>query len=209
MILEKQLKTLLEEISSSSPTPGGGSVSALTSSLSVALSQMVCNLTIGKKKYESAQEEVNRIKAELENISEKFIELYEADSNAFNLVMDAFKLPKSNDSEIEIRNKAIENATIEATKVPLSLIKLNHKILKEIITISEIGNQNSLSDAGVSLILLRAASEGALLNVLINTSSLSDKELALKLKNEALEFYNEIEKKVNERIILIKEKLGQ
>lgn len=208
MILEKQLKTLVDEISSSAPTPGGGSVSALIGSLSTALSIMVCNLTLGKKKYANVQEDIVRIKTELENITPQFFELYERDSNAFDLVMDAFKLPKSNELEINLRKNAIENATVEATKVPLNLISLCHRILKSIVRLSDIGNQNSLSDAGVSLILIRSAAEGALLNVLINTSALNNKELANKFKSEANGFYDEIERITIERVKRIKEGLG-
>lgn len=206
-MLEKTIQELINEISSSSPTPGGGSVSALIGAFGTALSIMVTNLTIGKKKYESVQEEINKLKIELDGNIPKFYELYKKDSDAFDEVMNAFKLPKGTENEIRDRNNAIEQSTIKATEVPIELIELCLSNLELARRIAVIGNQNSLSDAGVSIILLKASAEGAFLNVLINTKSLNDKMIAKNLILKAAEKIEQIEKIYNESITIIKKNL--
>lgn len=207
MDLTKSLQNFIDEISSSSPTPGGGSVSAFCGVLGVSLGLMVCNLTIGKKKYESVQEEILEIKNQLENFKEKFVELYDRDSQAFDKVMEAFKLPKETNEEKSKRTEAIESATIEATEVPINVIKTSLDALNHLIKLSEIGNQNSLSDAGVAIQLMRSCAEGAMLNVLINTKSLNDRNRAMNLILNAAQALTEVEKKSDEALSLIKKKL--
>lgn len=207
MDLTKSLQNFIDEISSSSPTPGGGSVSAFCGLLGVSLGLMVCNLTIGKKKYESVQEDVLEIKNHLENFKEKFLELYDKDSQAFDRVIEAFKLPKETIEEKSKRTEAIENATIEATEVPINVIKTSLDSLNHLIKLSEIGNQNSLSDAGVAIQLMRSCAEGAMLNVLINTKSLNDRNRAMNLILNAAQILTEVEKKSNEALSSIKKKL--
>ncbi len=168
---------------------------------------MVCNLTIGKKKYEQVQDEILDIKNKLENLKEKFIELYDKDAQAFNKVMDAFKLPKESEEEKSKRTEAIENATISATEVPIEVIKTSLDTLNLLIRLSEIGNQNSLSDAGVAIQLIKTCAEGAMMNVLINTKSLNDRDRAMHLVLSAAQILTEVEKKSDETLNSIKKKL--
>lgn len=207
MDLNKSLQNFIDEISSSSPTPGGGSVSAFCGVLGTSLGLMVCNLTIGKKKYEQVQDEILDIKNKLENLKEKFIELYDKDAQAFNKVMDAFKLPKESEEEKSKRTEAIENATISATEVPIEVIKTSLDTLNLLIRLSEIGNQNSLSDAGVAIQLIKTCAEGAMMNVLINTKSLNDRDRAMHLVLSAAQILTEVEKKSDETLNSIKKKL--
>lgn len=207
MDLNKSLQEFIEEISSSSPTPGGGSVSAFCGVLGTSLGLMVCNLTIGKKKYESVQDEVLQIKNKLEQAKEKFIELYDKDSKAFDKVMAAFKLPKETDEEKTKRTEEIEKATIEATEVPIEVIETSKETLIDLIRLSEIGNQNSLSDAGVAIQLIKTCAEGAMMNVLINTKSLNDRDRAMNLILKAAQILSEIEKNSDETLTTIKKKL--
>jgi formiminotetrahydrofolate cyclodeaminase len=193
MILEKKVSELIEQISSSSPTPGGGSVSALTGALGAALSIMVTNLTIGKKKYETVQDEIIKLKNELEDDIKLFYELYEKDSEAFNEVMAAFKLPKTNEEEIIKRSDAIEQATVKATQTPIKVIEHINSIVKKTARVGEIGNQNSISDVGVALSLLKAAADGAFLNVMINTKSMNNQELARSLTLKSAQMIEELE----------------
>jgi len=167
MDLKKSLENFIDEISSSLPTPGGGSVSAFSGVLGISLGLMVCNLTIGKKKYESVESEVLEIKSRLENLKEKFLELYDEDSKAFNNVIEAFRLPKETEEDKAKRIQAIEDATIYATEVPIKVIKTCAEVTNNLVRLSEIGNQNSLSDAGVGLILIKSSAEGAMMNVMI------------------------------------------
>ncbi len=207
MDLTKSLQNFIDEISSSSPTPGGGSVSAFCGVLGVSLGLMVCNLTIGKKKYESVQEEILNIKSKLENFKEQFLVLYDEDSKAFDKVMDAFKLPKDSDEEKSKRTEAIENATIAATEVPINIIKTSLDAMKDLVRLNEIGNQNSLSDTGVAIQLMKTCAEGGMMNVLINTKSLNDRDRAMNLVLNAAQILSEVEKLADETLVLIKKKL--
>ncbi len=177
MELTKSIKNYLEELSSASPTPGGGNVSAFSGSIACSLGIMVCNLTIGKKKYAEAEEEMKVIKSKLESLNDCFIELAAKDNYAFDKVMEAIKLPKETDEQKKLRAEKIEEATFAAAVVPSEVIDTCRQALPYLQKIAEKGNQNSVSDSGVALSLLAAASEGAYMNVLINCSSLTNKAL--------------------------------
>ncbi len=207
MDLTKKIQDFIDEISSSAPTPGGGSVSAFCGVLGTSLGIMVCNLTIGKKKYESVQEEILQIKSQLETLRDKFLEFYDKDSEAFDKVMSAIKLPKETEEEKVKRTEAIENANIEATEIPINVIQTSIVTLNYLMRLSEIGNQNSLSDTGVAIHLIKTCAEGAMLNVMINTKSLNDRERAMNLYLDAAKILNEIQSRADEQLKLIHKKL--
>lgn len=192
MDTKKTIQKYLEELSSSSPTPGGGNVAAFCGALSASLAIMVCNLTIGKKKYLDAETEMNVLKDKLNIYVDKFLELAKNDNEAFERVMDAFKLPKETDEQKKLRIEAIEKSTLEAASVPAEVIKNCREIIPLLAAISKKGNQNSLSDAGVAAAVIAAASEGAFLNVLINYSSLNEKQKASGLLTQAENLNNEL-----------------
>jgi formiminotetrahydrofolate cyclodeaminase len=176
MLVTKPLNQFLDELASSSPAPGGGSVAALAGALGAALTSMVCNLTIGKKKYAGVQEEMKSILTQAEDLRAKFAGLVDKDTDAFNKVMEAFSLPKETEPQIALRRAAINEATKEATLVPLEVMKHCIDAMALAQEVAANGNPNSVSDAGVSALLLHAACEGAALNVRINLSSLADSE---------------------------------
>lgn len=207
MISEKKVSELMTEISSSSPTPGGGSVSSFAAALGTALSIMVVNLTIGKKKYDSVQDDIIQLKNELENDIKLFYDLYDKDSMAFDEVMTAFKLPKINDKEITERSDAIEKATVKATEVPMELIEHILNVARKSAKVGEIGNQNSISDVGVALSLLKAAADGAFLNVMINTKSMNNQELARSLTMKSAQVIEELDTIVQKSLSNIKKSL--
>ena len=153
----------LEELSSNSPTPGGGNVSAFCGSLASALGIMVCNLTIGKKKYLDSEEELKVLMKKLERAIDEFLSLAEEDNKAFEQVMGALKMPKETEAQITKRSKKIEDATIVAGVVPFRVIYLCKNIIPAIMIIAEKGNQNSLSDAGVAISLDIYCSPGGLI----------------------------------------------
>ena len=173
----QSLNEYLENLSSKSPTPGGGNVAAFCGVLASSLAIMVCNLTIGKKKYLEVESEINIVKNELEKFKNKFSELADKDNAAFDKVMDAFKLPKETEEEKDARVKKIDEATLGAAEVPAEVINTCKEILPFIRKVAEKGNQNSLSDAGVSVSLINTSAEGAFLNVLINCTSLSNQTI--------------------------------
>jgi formiminotetrahydrofolate cyclodeaminase len=209
MNLEKSLQSYFDELASNAPTPGGGNVSALCGALSASLGAMVCGLTIGKKKYAEVEAEMTDLKGKLETAQKEFFELGKKDNQAFDLVMDAFKLPKETDEQKAERSKQIELATIGAGRVPAAVIEKCNEILPWIKTVVEKGNRNSLSDAGVASKLISTASYGAYLNVLINCSSLMSNPDAVSLLNKSEELLNSIKSTTNEiSFAVIKELKG-
>ena len=194
MNLSKSLQEYFAELSSNSPTPGGGNVAALCGALSASLGTMVCNLTIGKKKYTDVEAEMVEAKEKLTEYQEKFFKMAVKDNEAFDKVMTAFKLPKESDSEKETRLERIEEATIGAAEVPSEVIKTCRELLPYIKTVAEKGNKNSLSDAGVAAVLINTAAQGAYLNVLINCSSLNNQTIGNEIKKGVEIFVDEIAK---------------
>ena len=207
MDTKKSLQKYLEELSSNSPTPGGGNVAALCGALSASLGTMVCNLTIGKKKYLDVETEMNEMKVKLNVYVDKFLSLAKYDNEAFERVMDAFKLPKETDEQKKLRIEAIEKSTLEAASVPADVIRNCREIIPFLETISKKGNQNSLSDAGVAVAVIAAASEGAFLNVLINYSSLSEKQKASGLLMQAENLNNEVKEEAKYILDVISSKI--
>ena len=185
MNLSKTLQEYLTELSSNSPTPGGGNVAALCGALSASLGTMVCNLTIGKKKYANVENEMISVKQKLESYQKTFVELGAKDNAAFEKVMEAFKLPKETDAEKETRSKKIEEATIGAADIPAQVMKTCADILPLLKIIIDKGNRNSLSDAGVAASLIGTAAKSAYMNVIINCSSLSNQTIAQEIKKRA------------------------
>lgn len=178
MLRQLQVDEFINEVDKKSATPGGGSVSALASSLGIALTKMVGHLTVGKKKFRELDEEVkgefNDILDTFATYKEELIELIDKDTEAYNVVMEAFKLPKETEEEKEVRNQKIEEATLVAIETPYRMAVLSLEALKELDTIFENCNKNTASDLGVSALLLYAGLEGSLLNVKINIPGLSE-----------------------------------
>ncbi|MGA9121622.1 MAG: cyclodeaminase/cyclohydrolase family protein [Bacteroidota bacterium] len=176
MLTKKTVAAFLEDVASSSPAPGGGSVAALSGALGTALICMVCSLTIGKKKYADVEEDLKKVQAEAQPLREVFARLVETDTLAFQKVMEAYALPKDTEPQKALRSAAVLEATKEATMVPLEVMKHCIDALALAQEIASKGNSNSISDAGVSAHMLHAACEGAALNVKINLSGLNDSE---------------------------------
>ena len=190
------IEEFLQEVDSKSPAPGGGSVSALSSSLGISLGRMVGHLTFGKKKFNeldsNLQDEMEKNFDELGNLNEKLIKLIDKDTDNFNLVMKALKLPKETEKEIKDRNIEIEKATLEATYTPLEIGMLSGEVLEKLKIFVKYGNKNAITDVGVACLLCEAGGKGAILNVKINLPSLTDLELVEKIKKQI----NELEKKL-------------
>jgi len=174
MLASRTVHDFLAELASASPAPGGGSTSALAAALGCALTAMVCQLTIGKKKYEAVQDEMQGLLAEATRAQGEFVELMEKDTAAFTKVMQAFSLPRDSDDQKALRSQAIQSATTGATQVPLRVMELCEQALAVTASVAEKGNVNSISDAGVGALLLNAACHGAALNVAINLATLKD-----------------------------------
>jgi glutamate formiminotransferase / formiminotetrahydrofolate cyclodeaminase len=183
--------TFAEMVAANTPVPGGGSVAAHSGMLAASLGQMVCNLTLGKKKYEGVETRIAEIKAQLEDRGLRLRELIIEDAESFAAVMQAMKLPKETEVEKATRAEQINEATRGAILVPMKTAGVSLEVLILLAELANIGNQNALSDAAVGGQLANTAVKGAFYNVLINLSSLTDKE-------EAVEFREQIDKIVEE-----------
>jgi glutamate formiminotransferase/formiminotetrahydrofolate cyclodeaminase len=179
-----QVNKFLNELAASSPAPGGGSVAALAGSCGAALVSMVCHLTIGKDQYKDVEVELKNTLKKSEKLRKKLTILIDDDTNAFNEVISAFKLPKETESQKKIRTEKIQNGYKIAANVPLNTARLCSEILDIALIIAEKGNKNSITDAGVAALMSQAAVESALYNVEINLGSIKDSDFVSQISKE-------------------------
>ena len=201
------VKSFLSELGSSSPAPGGGSVAALSGALGAALVSMVCHLTIGKKGYENVSDEMNEVLKKSNALKEKLTLLIDEDTNVFNNVMAAYKMPKETDEEKEKRRNAVQNALKNATNVPLDVMKQCVNVLTLAKTVSEKGNKSSVSDAGVAALMSLAGLNSAALNVEINLSGIKDEKFVSEMENEVETVTSNGERIKDEIIKTVKNKI--
>jgi glutamate formiminotransferase / formiminotetrahydrofolate cyclodeaminase len=167
-------RRFVDELSTDSPAPGGGSVAALSAAQAAALVAMVGNLTVGKKGYEAVHGRVEAIAEQAQGLKDALLEAMDRDTAAFDRVVAASGLPKATGVQRQARDLAIAEATREATRVPLTVLELSTQVIDLAAEVGAIGNQNSLSDAGVAVLCASAGAEGAYYNVLINLAALAD-----------------------------------
>ncbi len=185
MLADLTVKDFLAKTAGSDPVPGGGSISALNGAIALALAEMVANLTIGKKKYAEVEEEMKKITTKTSPLRERLIEYIDKDSDAYDQVFAAFKLPKETDEQIAVRSKTIQEATIEAARIPMMVAEEVSSEMDTIAYIADKGNQNAVTDACVAMMAARTAVLGALLNVRINLSSIKDETFVREMSERA------------------------
>ncbi|MBP5663613.1 MAG: glutamate formimidoyltransferase [Bacteroidales bacterium] len=173
------------ETASESPAPGGGSISAYMGSLGAALGTMVANLSSHKPGWDERWEEFSQWAEKGQKIKDDLLWLVDEDTHSFNLIMEAFGMPKGNDAEKAARKQAIQDATKYAIEVPYKTIQRSFDVFELCAAMIEKGNPNSVTDAGVGVLCARAAVMGAYLNVKINASSLEDKAFAEEMVSKA------------------------
>ncbi len=206
MLVNLKVNEFINEVDSKSPAPGGGSVSALASSLGASLVRMMQHLSFGKKKYEANDEDVKaefskRFEA-LGAVKDRLVQLVDEDTEAFNQVMKAFKMPKETDEEKKVRKAAIAEATMGAIEVPHEIARLSLEALELMYALIPAGNKNAITDLGVGALLLQAGLEGAVLNVKINLGGVeAGEEIAHevdKMVEQGRNLRDKILEKVNE-----------
>lgn len=190
-LVDLTIKNYLKTLRSDAPAPGGGSVSALAGAQGAGLLLMVCELTAGKEKYKDFWPAVEDAKIVLEEAEKALTEGIDRDTEAFNMVMDAFARPKNTDEEKAARQEAIQTGTIESTKVPLENMEHALRALEAAERIAGKINPNCISDFGVGVMNLRLCIEGAFMNVKINLPGIRDKALAQELAKRADEAMQE------------------
>ena len=212
MFIEKSLRQYISDVASSEPTPGGGSVAALVGSLGGALTNMVNNLTVGKKAYEELSDEIKTEMAEnskeIERIVEALNGIVDEDTKAFDKVMVAFKLPKETDEEKAARTNAIQEGYKIALEVPLRCAEKCLKVLKLQEVFADYGNVNAITDVGVGTLLAYSGLEGALFNVTINLGSIKNEEYKREIADKADSILNEGKKLKEELLKVVYQRLG-
>ncbi len=200
-LINKTVKGFVNETASESPAPGGGSISAMMGTMGVALATMVANLSSHKQGWDERWEEFSNWAEKGQNYKETLLNLIDEDTNAFNKIMEAFALPKNTAEEKALRKKVIQDATKYATEVPFKVMQTAYNSMEVIKAMAEIGNPNSVTDAGVGALAARSAVIGAFLNVKINAASLEDKNFAQEILSKGYEIENaaiQIEKEILE-----------
>ena len=203
-LVELDVLKFLDVVDSNSPAPGGGSVSALASSLGASLARMVAHLSFGKKNYEALADDVKaKFVAnfdELLKIKNELNDLIDRDSEAYNTVMAAYKLPKETDEEKAARNTEIQKSLKYAIQTPYDIVVLSGKAISLLGEILANGNQNAITDIGVGTMLLMVGLEGGILNVKVNLTSIEDAAYVEKITKEIYEI-KAVAEKEKERIM--------
>lgn len=183
-ILDTSVAQFLDALASGTPTPGGGGAAAIAGSMAAALVSMVCNLTIGRKRYADVADEMRELLDRAESLRAELQQLAEDDVAAFNRLSAAYKLPRVTEADTAIRRDAIQSSLKRATEVPLRTARAAVAVLPLCPPVAERGNQAAVSDVGVAALLAHAAVRSAVLNVDINLRTLEDQMYVNQVRTE-------------------------
>jgi formiminotetrahydrofolate cyclodeaminase len=181
------VRDFVKELSSGNPTPGGGSVAALCGALGAALSSMVANLTVEREKYKQTWKSMEEVKKTAEDLSARFLELMQEDSDTYQRVMEAFQLPRETDDQKASRQAAIEEAMKKAATVPLETLRASEKLIGIARRAVQGGNPNAITDAAAAVQLANTTAVVASYNVQINISRIKDQAFVAKCEKEVTE----------------------
>ena len=202
-LIDLTLKEFADETAGESMAPGGGSISAYVGTLGAALGTMVANLSANKRGWDDKWEYFSDWAVKGQKYKETLLALVDEDTNAFNKIIEAFRLPKTTDKEKEIRLKAIEEATKYATEVPFKVMETAQQSMEVMLEMAKNGLQNSLSDAGVGALCAKTAVFGAYFNVRINAKDIQDKAFAEDILGRAKVIFQKAEKTEQEVIAIL------
>jgi formiminotetrahydrofolate cyclodeaminase len=177
-ITENSIDEFLDRLASKDPTPGGGGAAAIMGAMGAALVSMVCNVSYGKKGYDSVEPELREVCAQAEVLRKRLTEMVAEDVSAFDELMAAYKLPKDADEQKQRRSSAIQSSLKRATEVPLACARDCAEVIRLSRRAGEHGYLGVISDAGVAVSAAYAAARSAALNVYINAPSLKDRAFA-------------------------------
>ena len=183
-ISEKTCVEFVEVLASKSAVPGGGGAASLVGAIGMALGSMVCNLTIGKKKYAEYEESIKEILAKSGDIEKKLLSMIDEDAENFLPLSKAYGLPTSTEEEKKIKEETMEKALKVACEVPINIVRVCFDAIKLHEDLVDKGSRLAISDVGVGVQCLRAAILSGQLNVVININSIKDEEYVAKVKNE-------------------------
>ena len=207
-LINMTLSAFADETARESPAPGGGSIAAYVGSLGIALGTMVANLSSHKKGWDERWKEFSDWAEKGEKYKNELVKLVDADTKAFNQIMNAFALPKGNEEEKNNRTKAIQDATKYAIEIPLKVMQVAYSSMEVIKAMAEIGNPNSVSDAGVGALCVRSAVMGAFMNVRINAAGYDDKIFVADVVTRGKEIENKTIALETAILTIVNEKIG-
>jgi len=183
-LTDKPVSQFLDALASSAPAPGGGSVAALSGALGAALLSMVCNLTVGKKKYANVEQDIKAILEKSESLRHKLADLLQADVQAYTAVSQAMKMPRATEEEKAARAETLQKALKGATEVPLQIAEACVEVIALCQPAAEKGNKNAVSDAGVAILMAEAGLRSAALNILINLGWIEDQRFTAEKQRQ-------------------------
>lgn len=208
LLADKSLTDFATATAAETATPGGGSVAAYAGTLGAALGTMVANLSAQKQGWDQRWEEFSQWAETGQRLQASLLSLVDADTNAFNQLMDAFRMPKGNDHEAQLRTQAIQEATTHAIEIPLQVMRVASQSFELLEAMIREGNPNSITDGAVGVLCTRAAIRGAGLNVLVNLSGLKDKALREVFRDEANTLNAVAETRESELLELVQKRLA-
>jgi len=182
MLVDLKLTEFMDRLGAGTPTPGGGSAAALAGCLGAALGGMVCELTLGKTKYEAVQAEVEKARDNFASLRRDLQVLVDRDSEAYDEVSKALKLPKGSPEEKAARQQALGRASQFATEIPVKTAESCLAVLEQVRRVAEVGNSNAASDAGVAAHLAHTGVAGAVLNVRTNLAGIPNRDFAERME---------------------------
>ena len=185
MTAEAQIKDYLELLSSKAPVPGGGGASALAGALGDSLGQMVVHLTLGKKRYAQAEQDMLNYERELKRLQQEFLMMADKDAEVFAPLAAAYGMPSATKEEQEEKQGVMEERLLAASLVPLQMMEKTSAVLDILGLLEEKGSKMAVSDVGVAAQMARAALNGAVMNVYINTKSMKNRDKAEELNDKA------------------------
>jgi glutamate formiminotransferase/formiminotetrahydrofolate cyclodeaminase len=206
-LVDFTVKGFADETASESMAPGGGSIAAYVGALGVSLGTMVANLSAHKPGWDEQWEFYSKWAEKGQRYKTDLLFLVDEDTNAFNKIIDGFRMPKSTPEEVKIRKEAIENATKYATEIPFKVMETAYNSMEVMMIMAKKGIQNSLSDAGVGALCARTAVVGAYFNVRINAKDIKDRAFAEEILFKAKEIYDKTNVLEKEMIELIDTKI--
>jgi formiminotetrahydrofolate cyclodeaminase len=183
-LTQQTVTDFLDALASNAPAPGGGSVAALSGALGAALLSMVCNLTLGKKRYADVQEDIEALVEKTEALRHRLTDLLEEDVEVFTGVSAAYKMPRKPPEARAARSAAIQEALKAATQVPLEVAKACVDVIELCTQTAEQGNQGAVSDAGVAVLMAEAGLRSAALNVIINIHAIKDEVFSADVQGQ-------------------------
>jgi formiminotetrahydrofolate cyclodeaminase len=206
-LLDTTVRAFLDELASGTPTPGGGSVAAITGAMAAGLITMVCDLTIGKKQYAEFEDEARSIRERAEALRDELQRLAQDDIDVFNRLMAAYKLPRTTEADAASRRAAIQEVTKLATDVPLRTGRAIVSLLPLCMPLMQNGNRTALGDVGAAALLIKAAAPAALLNVESNVQVLEDQLFVRNARAQAEDLTAGLDEEVAQAIEIMRGRL--